>query len=77
MLAAEADELQEEEEEHDNVQIEVESSEHILFRRGFILPVFPAQDKLGIKHQVLQRDREEMRDDSTPAALTSEGSVFV
>lgn len=58
MLAAEADELQQEEEQGDNVQIEVESSKHILLRRDFILPVFPTQDKPCIKHQVLQRDRE-------------------
>lgn len=55
---AEVDELQQEEEQGDNVQIEVESSKHILLRRDFILLVFPTQDKLGIKHQVLQRDRE-------------------
>lgn len=58
VLAAEADELQQEEEQGDNVQIEVESSEHILLRRYFILPVFPTQNKLGVKHQVLQRNTE-------------------
>lgn len=52
VLAAEADELQEEEEQGDNVQIEVESSKHVLLGRDFIPPVFPTQDKLGIKHQV-------------------------
>lgn len=52
------DEPQQEEEQEDNVQIEVEGSKHILLRRQFILPVFPTQDKLGIKHQVLRRDRE-------------------
>lgn len=56
--ATEADELQQEQEQRHDVQIEVESGEHILLGRDFILPVFPTQDKLGIKHQVLQRDRE-------------------
>ena len=53
MLAAEANELQQEEEQGDDVQIEVERSEHVLLRRDFILPVFPTQDKLSIKHQIL------------------------
>lgn len=57
MSATEANELQQEEEQGDDVQIEVESSEHILLRRDFILPVFSTQNKLGVKHQVLQRDR--------------------
>lgn len=54
--AAEADELQQEEEQGDNVQIEVERSKHVLLRRHLILPVFPAQDELRVKHQVLRRD---------------------
>lgn len=58
VLAAEANELQQEEEQVDNVQIEVESSEHVLLGREFILPVFPTQDELGVEHQVLQRETQ-------------------
>lgn len=58
MLAAQPDQLQQEEEQGHYVQIEVESSKHIFLRRDLILPVFPTQDKLGVKHQILQRDRE-------------------
>lgn len=58
MSAAEADELQQQEKQGDDVQIKVESSEHILLWRYFILLVLPPQDKLGIKHQVLQRQKE-------------------
>lgn len=74
--AAEANELQQEEEQGDDVQIEVESSEHILLRRDCILPVFSTQNKLSIKHQVLQRDRLR-RHASALQTLTSEGTVFV
>lgn len=63
VLAAEADELQQEEEQGDNVQIKVESCEHIFLGRDFILPVFSTQDELGIKHQILQRDRERETDE--------------
>lgn len=57
VLAAEADELQQEEEQGDNVQIKVESGEHIFLGGDLILPVFSTQDELGIEHQILQRDR--------------------
>lgn len=57
MLAAERDEIQQEQEQGDNVQIEVESSKHILLGRDCIV-VFPTQDKLGITHQILQRERK-------------------
>lgn len=50
--AAQADEAQQEDEQGDDVQIEVESSKHILLGRDFIPLVFPAQDKLGIKYQI-------------------------
>ncbi len=56
--AAEADELQQEKEQGNDVQIEAESSKHVLLRRHLILLVFPTQDKLCIKHQILRRDRE-------------------
>lgn len=72
--ATEANELQQEEEQGDDVQIEVESSEHILLRRDFILPVLSTQNKLGVKHQVLQRDRLR-RDASALQTLTSEGTL--
>lgn len=64
VLAAQPDDVQQEEEQGDYVQIQVESTEHILLRRDLILPVSPAQDKLRVKHQILQRDRE--RDASAP-----------
>lgn len=52
MSAADADELQQEEEQGDDVQIEVERSKDVLLGRDLILPVFSTQDHLSVKHQV-------------------------
>lgn len=56
--AADIDDLQQDKEQGYNVQIEVESSKHILLRGHFVFPVFPAQYKLGIIHQELQGNRK-------------------
>lgn len=53
MSAAQADELQQQKEQGHNVQIQAESSKHVLLRRELILLVFSTKDKLSIKHQVL------------------------
>lgn len=58
-LAAQPDELQQEEEQGNYVQIQVEGSEHVLFGRNLIFPVLPAQDELGVTHQILQRQRRD------------------
>lgn len=65
MSAAEADELQQEEEQGDDVQIEVERSKDVLLGRDLILSVFSTQDHLSVKHQVLRRDGQKMRCFST------------
>lgn len=65
MSAADADELQQEEEQGDDVQIEVERSKDVLLGRDLILPVFSTQDHLSVKHQVLRRDGQKMRGFST------------
>lgn len=57
--AAQPNELQQEEEQGDDVQIEVESSEHVLLGRNLIFPVLAAQDELRVSHQVLQRRRRD------------------
>lgn len=48
-------ELQQQEEQGHNVQVEVESSEHVFLWRDLVLPVFPTQDELSVEHQILQR----------------------
>lgn len=54
--AAQADELQQEQEERDDVQVEAEGGEHVLLGGDLVPPVFPAQDELRVKHHVLWRD---------------------
>lgn len=56
-LAAQPDDLQQQEEQGHHVQIEVEGSEHVLLGRNLIFPVLPTQDELRVKHQILQRQR--------------------
>lgn len=56
-LAAQPDELQQQEEQGHHVQIEAEGSEHVLLGRNLISPVLPAQDELRVKHQILQRQK--------------------
>lgn len=69
MSAAEADELQQEEEQGDDVQIEVERSKDVLLGRDLILSVFSTQDHLSVKHQVLRRDGQKMRCFSTDVRI--------
>lgn len=72
MSAAEADELQQEEEQGDDVQIEVERSKDVLLGRDLILSVFSTQDHLSVKHQVLRRDGQKMRCFSTDVRIENE-----
>lgn len=58
-LAAQPNELQQEEEQAHYVQIEVEGSEHVLLGRNLIFPVLAAQDELRVTHQILQRQRRD------------------
>lgn len=58
-LAAQPNELQQEEEQGHYVQIEVEGSEHVLLGRSLIFPVLAAQDELRVKHHILQRQRRD------------------
>lgn len=61
MLAGQADEVQQQEEQRHDVQVEVESSEDIFLWRDLVLLVFPPQDELSVKHQVLQRGGTDRR----------------
>lgn len=56
-LAAQPNELQQEEEQGHYVQVEVEGSEHVLLRRNLIFSVLAAQDELRVDHHILQRQR--------------------
>lgn len=58
-LAAQPNELQQEEEQGHYVQVEVEGSKHVLLGRNLIFPVLAAQDELRVKHHVLQRQRRD------------------
>lgn len=54
MSAGQTYDLQQQEEQAHDVQVEVESREHVFLRRDLVLPVFPTQDELRVKHQILQ-----------------------
>lgn len=69
--------LQQQEEQGHNVQVEVESSEHVFLWRDLVLLVFPTQDELSVEHQILQRGegggcRAKEREDPCKAACCAD-----